>query len=189
MEQRVTNRYLNLPNLLTFTRIGAVPLLMVLVGLPGKFAALASVVVFGLAALTDFFDGYLARRYNDVTHLGKLLDPLADKIIIITPLIMLIAQDRVPAWAVVIIVVRELAITGLRSVAALQNMIIDASAWGKYKTFAQSLAVVFLLLHYSYGPVNFHQLGTATLYAALVLTIWSGIDYLYRCLRTLTETK
>lgn len=179
---------LNLPNLLTLGRIACIPLLVVLLLFEGRGTSFAAAVIFSLAAITDWLDGYLARKWQVVTVLGKFLDPLADKLIVMAALIMLIPHGRVPAWAVFLLLAREIIITGLRSIASSEGIVIAASNLGKYKTILQMVAIIALLLHYDYYwffgvrnewvHVSMHRIGLVYFYFALVLTLWSGADYL-----------
>ena len=131
----------------------------------------------GMAFVTDFLDGYFARRYSAVTVTGKILDPLADKILVIVTMIMLLPMGRIPAWIVMLIVVRELAVTGLRSIAVTEGIVIQASALGKYKTVFQCSATIALCLHYVYLGVDLHLVGMSLLWIALAFTLWSGWAY------------
>ena len=167
----------NLPNGLTILRIMAIPIIVLLLFYPGKIASFVASIIFLFAAITDGLDGYIARRQNIVTTLGKFLDPLADKLLVITSLIMLIHLGRVPAWIVAIIAGREMAVTGLRAIAINEGIIISASQLGKYKTLLQVIATTTLICHYSYYSIDFHNVGMIFLWAALVLTVWSGLDY------------
>jgi CDP-diacylglycerol--glycerol-3-phosphate 3-phosphatidyltransferase len=179
----------NLPNLITFFRILLVPVLVVLLEHPGRAASIAAAFTFHLACWSDFFDGYLARRHGITTTLGKLLDPLADKLIVMTALVMLAAmprQPRIPAWIVVLIVGRELAVTGLRAVALSEGIVLAAEELGKYKTIFQMLALHGLLLHYTFLGVDFFAGGMYFLWPSLVLTVWSGVDYHVRVIRHAT---
>jgi len=179
---------LNLPNLLTLGRIACIPLLVVLLLFEGRGTSFAAAIIFSLAAITDWLDGYLARKWQVVTVLGKFLDPLADKLIVMAALIMLIPHGRVPAWAVFLLLAREIIITGLRSIASSEGIVIAASNLGKYKTILQMVAIIALLLHYDYYwffgvrnewlHVSMHRIGLVYFYFALVLTLWSGADYL-----------
>ena len=171
------------PNVLTFLRIATVPLLVYLLTFPGPIPSAIAAGVFFLATITDFLDGYIARSYGSGTDLGKFLDPLADKLVISAVLIMLAAiprMPRVPAWMVVILVARELLVTGLRAVAASRGHIMAAEELGKYKMALQSIALHGLLIHYTYFHVDFFAAGMFLLWIATVLTVWSGIDYFYR---------
>ncbi|OIO01322.1 MAG: CDP-diacylglycerol--glycerol-3-phosphate 3-phosphatidyltransferase [Desulfovibrionaceae bacterium CG1_02_65_16] len=174
---------LNLANMLTLGRIFAVPVIVALLylerSLQSVFLAYVSTGVFILASLTDMADGYIARRQNIITNLGKFLDPLADKLLISSVLIMLVELRWVDAWIVVVIVCREIAVTGMRGIAADKGVIIAADRYGKMKTIAQSLALVPLLAHYPLFGFDPVPLGTMILYLALVLTVFSGGNYLY----------
>jgi CDP-diacylglycerol--glycerol-3-phosphate 3-phosphatidyltransferase len=170
----------NLPNALTILRIMAIPIIVLLLFSPGKVVSFVASVIFLFAAITDGLDGYIARRQNIVTTLGKFLDPLADKLLVITSLIMLIHLGRVPAWIVAIIAGREMAVTGLRAIAINEGIIISASQLGKYKTLLQVIATTTLICHYSYYSIDFHNVGMIFVWAALALTVWSGLDYFRR---------
>lgn len=145
------------------------------------------VVVFLLAALTDFLDGYLARKRNQVTTLGKLLDPIADKLLMSAAFISLVEVGVAPAWMVVIVVGREFAVSGLRSVAATQGITIGASVWGKYKTVSQVVAVVLLIVGRKYLGAYFF-LGQVALWAVVILALLSGADYFLKFSRKLGVT-
>ncbi len=172
-----TEEVLTLPNILSIVRIAVSPVLVVILLNPGRSLSVLATVLFLLVCLTDWLDGYLARRMGVVTVLGKFLDPLADKLLIVTALIMLIPLGRVPAWMVALIVSREIAVTGLRAVAAGSGVVMQASRLGKAKTVSQICAVAPLLLHYPFYGIDFHLVGTLILWIALVITVWSGADY------------
>jgi CDP-diacylglycerol---glycerol-3-phosphate 3-phosphatidyltransferase len=168
------------PNVLTFLRIAAVPLLVYLLTFQGPIPSAIAAGVFFLATVTDFLDGYLARIYDTVTNLGTFLDPLADKLLVTAALIMLAAtprMPRVPAWIVVVLVSREILVTGLRAVAASRGRIIPADELGKYKMALQAIALHGLLVHYTYFHVNFFAAGMFVLWIATVVTVWSGGEY------------
>jgi len=176
----------HLPNLISILRIMLVPVLVVLLITPSKGAAILAALTFFLACWSDFFDGYLARRHGVTSTLGKLLDPLADKLIVMAALVMLAAMDRtprVPAWIVVLIVGRELAVTGLRAVATSEGIVLAAEELGKYKTIFQMLAIHGLLLHYTFLGVDFFAGGMYFLWPSLILSLWSGVDYHVRVIR------
>jgi CDP-diacylglycerol---glycerol-3-phosphate 3-phosphatidyltransferase len=168
---------LNLPNALSLLRLSAIPVILIWLQFPGRLGSFLAALFFSLAFITDFLDGYLARKYGKVTALGKFLDPLADKILVCMTLIMLIPLDRAPAWMVVIIVAREFAVTGLRSAAVTEGIVIQASKAGKYKTFFQAVATIALCLHYEYLGVALHTVGMVLLWFALILTLLSGWAY------------
>ncbi len=174
------------PNLLTFLRILLVPVLVVLLREPGPRASLLAAATFFLACLSDFLDGYLARRRGPGTTLGKFIDPLADKLIVMAALVMLTGAARephVPAWMVVVIIGRELAVTGLRAVAIGEGIVLAAEELGKYKTIFQMFALHGLLLHYPFLGIDFHAGGMYFLWIAMVLGLWSGMDYHVRVVR------
>ena len=169
---------MNLPNLLTLSRLLAIPVLAVL--LFGRFPAhdQLAALVFLAASATDTLDGTLARRRRQVTELGKFLDPLADKLFILSVLIFLVAQQELPAWVVVVIFGREMLITILRSVTAAQGQVIAATPFGKTKTVTQVGAVLLLILARPYPQLDL--LALIGIGVAVVFTVWSGLDYLYR---------
>ena len=180
---RTHQHFWNLSNTLTLVRIASIPLVVVLLLAHGRTASFFAALVFVLAALSDLLDGYLARKRDQVTILGKLLDPLADKLLVCAALIMLIPLNRVAAWMVVVIIARELAVTSLRGMAATRGVVISASPLGKFKSLSQVTASALLILHYPYFSINVSFLGTLILWIALVMTVWSGIDYFVRFLR------
>jgi len=154
-----------------------IPLVIICLYFPGRTGSFLAALFFGLAALTDLLDGFYARRYRVVTALGKFLDPLADKLLVSVTMIMLITLHRIPAWVVMVIIARELAVTALRSIAAIEGQVIEASTLGKYKFIFQSVALICLCLHYEYVRINFHVVGMVFLWVALVWTLWSGWTY------------
>ena len=167
----------NLPNSLTLFRLVCIPVVVIFLGFRGRTGSFLAALFFGAAFITDILDGYFARRRGDVTVLGKFLDPLADKILVSVTLIMLIAVNRIPAWMVMLIIAREIAVTGLRGIAVSEGIVIQASSLGKYKTVFQSVASVCLCLHYPYWGIDFHTAGMVLLWIALVLTLWSAWAY------------
>ncbi len=171
-------KLLNLPNILTSIRILLVPLLVVVLLTKFEGKELVGLAVFLVAALTDFLDGFFARRWGLVTRLGKLLDPAADKILTSAAFISLVEIGSAPAWIVVAIVAREFAISTLRSVSAAQQVVIAASWAGKVKTVTQVIAISLLIIHETLG--EFQILAVIALYVALVLSVYSGIDYGFR---------
>ena len=169
--------FLNTPNLLSLSRIASVPLLILMLLSPGEVLSLIAAIIFLAVCLTDWLDGYLARKRHEVTTLGKFLDPRADKLVIITALVMLIPLERAPAWMVALIIAREVTITGLRTIALEQGKVIAASPAGKSKTVAQIAAIVPLIVHYPFFGINFHAIGTFILWIAFILTLYSGFEY------------
>lgn len=173
----------NLPNAISILRILTAPVLILFLLSPDKETSFIAAIIFAIAALTDWLDGYLARRMDVETTFGKFLDPLADKLLIATCLVMLIPLGRAPAWMAAVIIGREIAVTGLRGMASLEGVVIAAGSLGKYKTAFQIAAVIALIMHYRLLGIDFHALGIVILWIALVFTLWSGIDYFVKFLR------
>lgn len=165
------------PNNLTLFRIAAVPLIVVLLLFPGRLFTFVAAVLFSVAAITDFLDGFFARRKGLVSNFGKVMDPLADKLLVSATFIMLASLGWIPGWLVCIIIGRELAVTSLRNIAAQQGKDISSSRLGKYKTGFQIAAIIPLLIHFQYFTIDFHAIGSVFLWAALLLTLLSGADY------------
>jgi len=189
MSKKGTKSIFNLPNSLTLFRVACIPVLVILLFFPHKATSFLAALVFGLASISDLLDGFLARRQQLVTTFGKFLDPLADKLIVSAALIMLIPLGRAPAWMVVVIVGRELAITGLRSIAVSEGKVISADELGKKKMVFQIVAILGLLLHYEYFGIDLHAVGMFFLWLAVVVTLWSGFNYFRRFWDLLEENK
>jgi CDP-diacylglycerol--glycerol-3-phosphate 3-phosphatidyltransferase len=170
---------MNVPNLLSISRVAAVPAFIILMDDPTPARALAAGVLFAVASVTDWLDGYLARKWGQVTRIGKLLDPVADKVFIASALIALVAIDPaiVPAWIVIVIIGREIAVTGLRALAADSGMIIPADTAGKFKVGAQITAVLALVLSHAVHAGWMVVLGQAALWLAMALSVYSGGQY------------
>lgn len=172
---------LNVPNVLTLARILLIPVFIILFVNPTPDQSLAAAIIFAVAAVTDMLDGYIARRTGQVTKLGKLLDPLADKLLVLSALILLMNVERVSALVVLLIVARELAVTGIRAIAAGEGMIIAAETTGKYKMALQVVAIILLILEGT-GLAelgNMHLAGMFTLCLSLVLGYVSGGQYVW----------
>jgi CDP-diacylglycerol--glycerol-3-phosphate 3-phosphatidyltransferase len=170
----------NAANLVTLGRIAAGPTLLLLLFFPGRRASAIAALGFLAISTTDLLDGWLARRGGTVTRIGKLLDPLADKLLLMTTLVLLTALDRIPVWAVPLVVLilgREIAVTGLRAMASLEGVVLGASSLGKWKTGFQTAALTALLFHYPWFGVPMESLGMALFAIATALTVWSGWDY------------
>src|SRR2546430_281476 len=182
-ESRGRSRHVNLPIGLTLTRIVAVPLLIVFLISSSRVHALIAVAIFVLASITDWADGAVARRRNQVTTLGTLLDPIADKLLVAAALVSLLAIDKIDAWVVVVIVGRELAVTGLRAVAASVGVIVPASRLTPWKTVRQHVAITMLIVEKGFDPPRFHIAAATVLWVALGLTVGSAADYFYRFFR------
>lgn len=173
---------LNLPNLLTLLRIVAVPVVVVALLDETPNGDMLAAAVFALAALTDGLDGYIARSRDAITTFGKLMDPLADKLLITAALISLVSLGRLPAWVAMVIIAREFLITGLRAVAADRGLVIAASWMGKVKTVLQIGAVFALIM---VNPATFWV--DLLVYAAVLATVVSGLDYVFGLRRRLAE--
>lgn len=188
MDPTETN-FWSIPNILTGTRIAAIPVLVLLLSFPGKLPSFLAALCFLLAGATDFLDGFFARRHRLVSKFGKFMDPLADKLLVSAALILLIPLGRVPAWMAFIIVGRELAVTGLRGLAAAEGTILAPDRWGKTKTLLQMAALTALILHYPYQAVDFQRLGMALLWLALITTVASGVGYFLAFFRQYPESR
>lgn len=192
---------MNLPNKITISRIFLIPIFILLMTIPftwgtldiGKaelpISHLVAAIIFIIAAATDWLDGYYARKYNQITTLGKLLDPLADKLLVSAAFILLVEHGLAPAWVIIIIISREFAVTGLRLVAAGEGIVLAASNMGKIKTTLQILAAILLLLHnFPFSFIGF-PLATIVLYLAMIITAISGYDYFVKNLHVMRDTK
>ena len=170
---------MNLPNKLTMGRIFAIPVFIVVFLMGYRYIAM---VIFILAAITDMLDGKIARKYNLVTNFGKLMDPLADKLLVMSALICLAQIGDVPGWMVIIILGREFIITGMRQVAAAQGIVIAAGTTGKIKTITQMIAIPLLLLNnWPFSLLSFNlTMDTIFLWIALVMTVVSGTEYIVK---------
>jgi len=177
---------MNLANKISLLRILLIPFFILLFYgfyLWGWFwAGCAAILVYLLAAFTDFLDGYVARKYHMVSTLGKLIDPLADKMFLMSVMICLVGQGMMDVWVVVVVLAREFLITGLRSVAAAENIVIAASKWGKAKTVSQIIAVGLLLFDAFVYRLVFSGVNIAWICVMImtVLTVYSGVDYIYK---------
>jgi CDP-diacylglycerol---glycerol-3-phosphate 3-phosphatidyltransferase len=183
--ERLRQELLNAPNLMTLGRIALIPVLLWLLYYENRRNSFIAALVYALCALSDWFDGWLARISNKVTTLGKFLDPLADKVIVLSALVMLVRLGRVAVWVVVVIVAREFLISGLRTIAATEGLVISASQGGKWKTSLQLCGIICLMLHYHFAidyllftvVTDFQTVGTWLLYLSLVPGIASAVDY------------
>lgn len=182
----------NLANQLSLLRILLTPIVIVLLYFPGPtFCALAA-LIFIFASVTDWLDGYVARHSNMVTSMGKFLDPLADKLLVSSVLIMFVKLGWAPAWVVIVIISRELVVTGLRAIAIDEGVILAADRFGKAKTVLQMCAIVPLSLHYPYFGVEIWPVGEYVLYAAMLVAIYSGANYcvkFFRAKKSKTDDK
>lgn len=173
----------DLPNLVTLVRIAFIPAILATIDNYSPRLSTLSAVLFALAAASDALDGYLARRMGLITVVGKFLDPLADKLIVLSTLVMLVAKGRAPAWLVIALTARELAVTGLRAIASQEGFVIAAGAGGKAKAALQMVGIGFLLVHFRYRillfdyTLDFHSVGTILLYVSLVMSVLSAVEY------------
>ncbi len=165
------------PNKITLLRLLLAPILVMLLLTPGFYNAPIAALVIALGSLTDWLDGHLARRWSAESDLGRLLDPIADKLILVSALIPLAAYGVVPAWMAVLLIGREVTVTGLRWVGASKGLVISAIPVAKYKTALQMVALILLILDFRWGVLDFHLLGMVVLWAALVLSLASGLSY------------
>ncbi len=192
----LNKKWLNLPNTVSLIRIVLIPVLVLMlmdikvISDPDRNAlwSYITATLFALLALTDTLDGYLARKYQQVTALGKLIDPVADKLLFTAALVMLIPLERIPAWIVVILLGRDLAVTGLRLVAISEGKEIPVSGFGKSKTTFTAIAVTALISHHRPWDIfSMHTLGMLVLWIALILSVGSGIDYSRQFYHVMTQ--
>ncbi len=172
---------MNLPNKLTLIRVLLIPIFVIILlcdFIAEPLNSHLALVIFVIASITDFLDGYLARKLNLVTNFGKFMDPLADKLLVASAMICLIDITYIPAWVVIVIVSREFIITGLRLVAAESGRVIAASFWGKIKTTTQMVMIIYLLLGFDTGI--YKTIGYVLIYAATIFTVISGVDYIIK---------
>lgn len=190
---------LNWANYVTYARIILIPVVAILL-LPiddwdnkfnawDHFASFLAMIFFVVSAMGDLIDGYIARKYNLCSTFGKFLDPLADKLLSFTVLITLVSLSRIPAWIVILLIIRDLTITSLRAVAADEGVIIAASQGGKYKTFMAHCAMGFLIVHYPMFGLNVHGIGMALLGVTLIVSLVSGSQYAIQFFSGLVEKK
>ena len=190
------------PNLLTYARIACIPFVLYFIDNYSPVRSFIAMLIYVGAALTDSLDGYVARKYKQISVLGKFLDPLADKLIVTSVLVYLTAMDRCPAWLVVALLAREFAVTGLRSIATTEGLVISASDSGKQKTALQLIGTIFLLIHFKYPVwgledvrfhderliINYHAVGIITLYLALAMSWISALDYFLKFVRAVQSS-
>ena len=196
---------MNLANKLTLGRIFLVPIFLIFIAAKNiPYGTFIATFIFVLASLTDKLDGYIARSRNQITNFGKFMDPLADKLLVTSALISLVELHIVPSWAAVIIIAREFAVSGLRTVAAADGKVIAASWWGKIKTVIQIIAIVVLLIQVNIGTSSyltnlvskneflswfFDHMPSVLLWAAVIITLVSGFDYFRKNKNTISTDK
>lgn len=169
---------MNLPNKITLGRVFLIPLFLVLYLSPITYGDYIAGIIFLIASLTDFLDGYIARKQNLITNFGKFVDPLADKLLVVSALICFVERGLIASWIVIIIIAREFIISGFRLVAASGGIVIAASPWGKFKTVAQMIMCVLLI--FNFDILIFSVLEQVFIYASVILTVISLIDYIYK---------
>ncbi len=180
------SQFTNAPNLVTMGRVLLIPGVLYFIDNFSPLRCFIASLLYLVSAAGDALDGYLARSRGQVSVLGKFLDPLADKLIVTAVLVFMVALGRVPAWIVVALIARDLAVNGLRSVASAEGLVIAASEGGKVKTAFQLVAIMMLIIHFRYPalgvgvPIDYHRAGMVVLYISLGLSITSGFDYLRR---------
>ena len=183
---KLASQFTNAPNLVTMGRVLLIPGVLVLIDNFSPLRSLAAAMLYLVSAAGDALDGYLARSRGQVSVLGKFLDPLADKLIVNGILVFMVGLGRVPAWIVVVMIARDLAVNGLRSVASAEGLVIAASEGGKVKTALQLVAIMMLLIHFRYpvlgldGSIDYHAAGMVVLYISLAMSILSGLDYMLK---------
>ncbi len=189
MESVPSNRVLTLPNLITMVRVGATPVLVWLLYMPGTWSPWMAAGLFFVASVSDFLDGYLARRMNWESTVGQFLDPVADKLLVASMLIMLVILNLVPAWMAVAIICREIIVTGMRLMAATKRFTIPSDMAGKTKAAFQMLAIFLLLIPEPIAGVDFKFYGHIVLWIAVAVTLWSGFGYYLGFKRSMAETQ
>jgi CDP-diacylglycerol--glycerol-3-phosphate 3-phosphatidyltransferase len=193
----LAQEFWNLPNLLTLGRIALIPLFVWFTYEADPMSSLLSAVVFAVASITDVVDGYLARKWNLVTVVGKFMDPLADKLIVLAAFVMMVRLGRIAAWVVIVLLSREFIVSGLRTIAASEGLVIAAGQEGKWKTSFQLTGIISLCIHYQHPlnliwatyPVDYNQVGKILIYISLVFSIWSAAGYFRSFLATLERQR
>ena len=170
-------KFNTLPNQLTAVRMVFVPIVVTLLYMKTFQTDVMAAVAFSIAAITDYFDGKIARETKSITIYGKLMDPLADKFLVVCSLIMLQEMGRIPSIVVMVLVCRELAITGLRALASAEGVIIDASSGGKWKTLTQMFAIPWLMVNPGLFGIPLFKMGTVLLYISIGMSLWSALQY------------
>jgi CDP-diacylglycerol--glycerol-3-phosphate 3-phosphatidyltransferase len=186
MARSVKKELLAAPNLITMVRMAGIPVFLWYTYYESRMNSLIAALIFSAASATDFVDGYIARKKNLITVIGKFLDPLADKLIVMSAFVMLVHLGRLAAWVVILAMAREFIVTGLRTIAMSEGIVIPAGQEGKYKTAIQMVGIVFLLTHYQYPvdffvfsiDVDFNRVGTLCVYASLFYSMFSMAKYI-----------
>lgn len=171
---------MTISNKLTIFRIVLVPFFVWLMIADFSNANIYAMLIFAIASFTDYLDGYLARKRNEITNFGKFADPIADKILVVSALVCLVERAIVPSWAVIIIIAREFIVSGLRMSAAAQNVVIAADKFGKMKTVVQMIAIILLITGISVQSINIYYIPQILFYFSVVLTVFSGCSYIIK---------
>lgn len=185
MARSLKKEFWNAPNMITLVRIAVIPVFLYYTYFESRLHSFVAALIYAVTSATDFLDGYIARKKNLITVIGKFLDPLADKLIVVSALIMLVHLGRIAAWVVIVIMAREFIISGLRTIAMSEGIVIAAGQEGKYKTAIQLVGVMFLTVNYDYPidflvgtvDIDFNLLGTLLIYVSLVFSVWSAVKY------------
>ncbi|MFH2008308.1 MAG: CDP-diacylglycerol--glycerol-3-phosphate 3-phosphatidyltransferase [bacterium] len=179
----IREEFTNLPNLISLARIASIPFVLALIDDSDPLRSLWACLLFLVASVSDALDGFLARSRNMITVVGKFLDPLADKLLVMAVLVYMVRIGRVPDWIAVLLIGREIAITGLRGIAISEGLVIAASPFGKNKTVFQLIGISFLILHFPYPllftklVIDFHSVGLTVIYVSLVFSLFSALQY------------
>ena len=195
MSRSLRHEAFNLPNAITLTRMALIPVFLWFTYFESRVDSFIAACIFAVTGATDFLDGWVARRKNLVTVIGKFLDPLADKLIVLAAMVMLVRLGRFPAWVAILLLSREFVVTGLRQIAASEGMVIAAGQEGKWKTALQLVGIVALLVHYRHevdlwvwrGPVNFNAVGQTLTYLSVIFSLWSAGVYFRAFLQMLAR--
>ncbi|MGE5329981.1 MAG: CDP-diacylglycerol--glycerol-3-phosphate 3-phosphatidyltransferase [Deltaproteobacteria bacterium] len=178
---------MNLANKVTISRILLVPIFLIALLIKIKYKDIEvgkylAAIIFIIAASTDFIDGYIARKMHQITNLGKFLDPLADKLLVVAALVWLVEVHEMPSWMAIIIIAREFIVTGVRLVAAGEGIVIAASMWGKIKTITQIIAIIAILIHdlQPFAQLFVFPFHVIAMWIAVIATVYSGYDYVYK---------
>jgi CDP-diacylglycerol---glycerol-3-phosphate 3-phosphatidyltransferase len=191
---KLSSQFTNAPNLVTMGRALLIPGVLYFIDNYSPLRTFIASLLYLVAAAGDALDGYLARSRGQVSVLGKFLDPLVDKLIVTAVLVFMVGLGRVPAWVVVVMIARDLAVNGLRSLASAQGLVISASEGGKVKTALQLVAIMMLLIHFRYPvlgfdtSIDYHKAGLSVLYVSLAMSILSGVDYVRKFIAVLTRS-
>jgi CDP-diacylglycerol---glycerol-3-phosphate 3-phosphatidyltransferase len=185
VQRSLRREFLNAPNAITLVRIAMIPVFLWFTFHESRVDSFIAAIVYAVTGTTDFLDGWIARKKGLVTLIGKFLDPLADKLIVMAALVMLVHLGRVAAWVVIVVMAREFIVTGLRTIAMSEGVVIAAGQEGKSKTAFQVAAITFLLLHYEYPidaifftfDLDANRVGTWLLYISLFFSVWSAWNY------------